>query len=100
MKGYFVEVCKRRGMIVNGDKSKGVVVWGVYKRLVCEFSVYGRQLGQISEFMYLTFVLDDSGTDGTERSKEMACGRKAVDGNRSHIKTQGVFVYDIRVLCL
>ena len=47
----FGEVYKRRGLKVNSNKSKEVVLGGE-KRPVCEFGVDGRELEHGSNFMY------------------------------------------------
>ena len=62
MVGRFAEVC-RRGLKVNGGKSKVMVLNGK-ERLECEVHVDGIRLNHVSEFKYLGCVLDESGTDG------------------------------------
>ena len=61
----FAEVCRRRGMKVNGGKSKMMVMNGE-EGLQCEVHVDGIPLEHVSEFKYLKCVLDESGTDGAE----------------------------------
>ena len=65
MVGCFVEVCRRRGVKVNAGKSK-VIVLGGEEGLECEVCVDGIYLEHVSEFKYLRFVLDESGTDEAE----------------------------------
>ena len=62
MVGHFVEVCRRRGLKVNADK-RNVMVLGGKEGLGCEIYVYGAQLEEVSEFKYLGYILDESGTD-------------------------------------
>ena len=50
--GHFVEVCRRRGLKVNVDKSK-LMVLGEEEKLECEICVDGAQLEQMSVFKYL-----------------------------------------------
>ena len=57
-------VC-RRGLKVNADKSK-VMILGGKKGLKCESFADGEQLEQVSEFKYLGRILDESGTDVAE----------------------------------
>ena len=71
MVGWFVEVCRRRGLKVNAGKSKVIVLNGE-EGLECEVYSDGIRLQHISEFKYLGCVLDESGTDGGE------CSRKVV----------------------
>ena len=52
-------------MEVSADKSKGMAL-GEEEGPVCEVIMNGRQLQHISEFLYLGFMLDESGTDGAE----------------------------------
>src|SRR5678816_3500869 len=57
----FGRVCKRRGLKVNVDKSKVMVVsedssW-------CKVMLDGEQLEQVSEFKYLGYILNEKGTD-------------------------------------
>ena len=51
----FVEVCKRRVLKVNADKSK-VMLLGEEERLECKIHVDGARLKQVSELKYLEFV--------------------------------------------
>ena len=57
MVGWLVEVC-RRGLKVKGGRSKVMVLNGE-EGLECEV-----HLEHVSEFKYLGFVLDKSGTNG------------------------------------
>ena len=59
MRRRFVEVCKRRDLKINIDKSK-VMVLRVEERSVCGVILDGRQLEHISEFMFLVSALDES----------------------------------------
>ena len=62
MVGHFVEVCRRRVLKVNAGKSK-VMASGVEEGLECEVCVDGMRLEHVSEFKYLGYALDKSGTD-------------------------------------
>ena len=52
MVGRFVELCKKRGLKVNADKSKMMVLNGE-ERWECDIYVDGIRLEHISEFKYL-----------------------------------------------
>ena len=54
--GHFVKVCRRRGLKVNAGKSKVMV----------------------SEFKYLGYVSDESGTDEAEGCRKVVSGRIVV----------------------
>ena len=54
----FVELSRRRGLKVNADKSK-VMVLGGEELLECEIRVDGARSEQVSEFKYLGCVLDE-----------------------------------------
>ena len=75
MVGCFVEVCSRRGLKVNGGKSKEMVLGGE-EGLKYEVCADGIHLEHVSEFKYFECVLDESGTDEAE------CNRKVVSGRR------------------
>ena len=55
MVGHFVEVCRRRGLKVNADKSK-VMVLDREEGLVCSICVDGARLKQVSELKYLGYA--------------------------------------------
>ena len=57
MVGRFAEVCKRRGLKANADKSKVMVLNGE-EELECEVNVDGIRLEHVSEIKYLGCVLD------------------------------------------
>ena len=59
--GRFIDVCRRRGLIVNADKSK-VMLLGGGERLECEVCVNRIRLKHVSEFKYFGCTLDESGT--------------------------------------
>ena len=50
MIGRFAEVCRRRCLTVNADKSKVMLLGG--GKTLCEVSVERKQLENVSEFMY------------------------------------------------
>ena len=62
MVGRFFQVCRRRGLKVNADKSKVMVLVGVD----------GVKLEQVSKFKYYVCVLDESGTDYPECCRMVA----------------------------
>ena len=64
MVGRFLEVC-RRGLKVNVDKSKVMVLSGE-EGSECENRVDETRLEQVSEFKYLGCVLNESGADAEE----------------------------------
>ena len=57
MERRFAEVCRRRGLKVNGFKGKVMVLNGE-EGLECEVHVDGIHLEHVSEFKYLGCVLD------------------------------------------
>ena len=57
----FGRVCKSRGLKVNVDKSKVMVVSGENKQ--CRIILEDELLDQVSEFKYLGYLLDEKGTD-------------------------------------
>ena len=58
MVGRFVEVCRRRGLKVNANKTKVMVLNGE-EELECEVCVDGMQLENVSEFKYLGCVMGE-----------------------------------------
>ena len=67
MVGYFVQVCRRRGLKVNASKRK-VMGLGGEEGLECdEVCVDGMRLEHVSEFKYLGCVLEKSGTHETNQ---------------------------------
>ena len=56
-------------MILNGEKG-----------LESKVYVDGISLEYVSEFIYLRFVLDESGTDGAECSRKIASKRRVAGG--------------------
>ena len=94
--GRFVEVC-RRGLKVNADKSK-VMVLNEEEVLECDIYVDGIRLEHVSLFKYLGCVLDESGIDGVERSWKMASGRRAASVARSLVNSKDLQIECARVL--
>src|SRR5678816_3523316 len=64
----FGRVCKRKGLKVNVDKNKVMVVSEDSPQY--EVMLDGEQLKQVSEFKYLGYMLDEKGTD------DAGCSRK------------------------
>ena len=89
MVGRFVEVCKRRGLKVNADKRKAMVLGGE-EGLECEIRVDGVRLEQVSDFKYLKCVLDESGTDVAECRRKLTSGRKVAGAIRSLVNAKGL----------
>ena len=69
-----VEVCRRRGLKVNGGKSKVIVINGE-EGLECQVHIDGIHLEHVLEFKYLGCVLDESGTDEAKCSRKVASVR-------------------------
>ena len=82
MVGQFAELCRGGGPKVNAGRRKVMVLIGE-EELECEVHVDGIHLEHISEFKYLGCVLDESGTDGAECSRKVACGRRVAGAIRS-----------------
>ena len=67
--GRFFEVCRRRGLKVNADKTKEMLLGGE-EWLECEVCVAWIRLEHVSKFKYLGCVLEESST------YEAECNRK------------------------
>ena len=65
--GWFVELCRRRGLNVSTSKSR-VIVLNREEGLECKVYVDEIRLEHVSEFKYLGCFLDESGTIGAECS--------------------------------
>ena len=76
MVGRFAEVYIRRGLKVSEIR-----------------------LEHVSEFKYLRFVLEESGTDGTECSRKMASGRRVAGTIRSLINA-GICSFSVLESCM
>ena len=63
MVGWFVEVCRRRGLKVNAGNNK-VMVLNEEEGLKYEVHIDGIHLEHVSEFKYLGYILDKLDTDG------------------------------------
>ena len=71
----FAEVCKRRErMKVNAGNIKVMVPNGE-EGVEFEVHVDEIRIEHVSEFKYLVYVLEESGTDGAECSIKVASGR-------------------------
>ena len=75
--GLFIEVCRRRGLKINADKSK-VMLLGGEARLECEVCLNVIRLEHVQEFKYLGCVLDESGTNEAECSRKVANARRSM----------------------
>ena len=89
MLGYFVEVCRRRGLKVNVAKSRVVVLDGE-EALEYKFCVDGKPLEDVSEFKYLGCVLDELGTDEAECSRKVVSGRRVAGAIRSLVNARNL----------
>ena len=96
MVGRFVEVCRRRGLKVNGGKSK-VMLLGGEEDLKCEVWVDWVRLEHVSEFKYLRCVWEESGTDEAECCREMVSVRRVAGAIRSLVKAWGLQLECARV---
>src|SRR5678815_5285247 len=92
----FGRVCKRRGLKVNVDKSKVMVVSEGSPQ--CEVMLNGEQLEQVSEFKYLGYVLDEKGTDDAECCRKVVNGRKVAGEIKSLVNVKGLSLECARVL--
>ena len=95
--GHLVEVCRRRGLKVNADKSK-VIVLGGEKGRECEIRVDGTRLEQVSEFKYLGCALNESNTDDAESLRKVPSGRKVAGAIRSLVIVRGLHLDCARAL--
>ena len=56
------------------------------------------RLEHVSEFKYLGYVLDESGTDGAKCNRKMASGRRVAGAIRSLVNTRNLQLECARVL--
>jgi hypothetical protein len=92
----FGKVCKRRGLKVNVDKSKVLVVNGVNAQ--CQILLDGEQLEQVSEFKYLGYMLNEKGTDDAECCRKVSYGRKVAGAIKSLVNAKSLSLECTRVL--
>jgi hypothetical protein len=92
----FGRVCKRRGLKVNVDKSKVMVMSEEHTR--CQIMLDGEQLEQVSEFKYLGYMLDEKGMDDAECGRKVSSGRKVAGAIRSLVNVKGLSLACSRVL--
>ena len=76
-----------RVMVLNGGK-----------RLECEVHVDEIRLERDSEFKYLGYVLDESGTDGAECNRKVASGRRVAGAIRFLVNARDLQLECDRVL--
>ena len=69
-----MRIGKGREVKVNAGKRKVMIIDGE-QGLECKFHVDVIRLEHISEFKYLGWNLDESGTDGAECSRKVTNGR-------------------------
>ena len=95
--GRFAGMCRRRCLKVNAGKSKVMVLNGK-EGLECEIHVDGIRLEHVSEFKHLGCVLDESGTDGAERSRKVASRRRVAGAIRSMVNARDLQLECARVV--
>ena len=93
--GRFIQVCRRRGLIVSTGK---VMVLGGVEDLECEVCIDGIRLKHVSEFKYLRCVLVISGTDEAEGSRKVASGRRIAGAIRFVINARSLKLECVRIL--
>ena len=81
----FVEVVRRRGLKFNAGESK-VMLLNEEEVLECEVYVDEIRLELVLEFKYFGYVLDESGTDGTECSGKVTSGGRVAGAIRSLVR--------------
>src|SRR5678816_1428656 len=91
----FDRVCKSRGLKVNVDKSKVMVVSEDSPQW--EVMLDGEQLEQVSEFKYLEYMLDEKGDDA-ECSRKVVNVRKVASTIKSLVDVKGLSLECARVL--
>ena len=74
------------------------MVLGGEEGLECEVCVDGISLEHVSEFKYLGFVLDESGTYEAQSSRKVASGRRVADVIRSLVNARSLQLECSRVL--
>ena len=78
---------KSKVMVLNGDEG-----------LECEFHVDGIHLKHVSEFKYLKYILDESGTDRAECSRKVVSGWRVTDAIRSFVNARDLQLQSAIVL--
>ena len=73
-------------MVLNGEEG-----------LECEVHVDGIRLEHVSEFKYLGCVLDESGTEGTKRSRKVVSGRRVAGTIRPQVNARDLQIECARV---
>ena len=97
MVGRFVEVCRRRGFKVNADKSK-VRALGREEGLWGEIYEDESQLEQVSEFICLGYVLNESGTADAKCRRKVASRRKVTGAIISLVNSRGLLLECAKML--
>ena len=92
----FGRICKRRGLKVNVDKSKVMVIGK--ERTPCRILLDGEQLEQVSEFKYLGYMLDERGTDDAECNRKVVSGRKVSGAIKALVNEKGLSLDCARIL--
>ena len=93
----FFEVCRRRGLKVYACKSK-ILILNREDGLECKVYVDKTRLEQVSEFKYLGYVLDESGTDVAECSRKVASKRRVAGTIKSLVKAINLQLECARIL--
>ena len=97
MVGRFVEVGRRKGLKVNADTNKVMVLDGE-EGSVCEVLVDGARVKHVSEFKCLRCCFSESGTYGAGCCRRVANGGKVIGGTRSLVNARGLQLECARVL--
>jgi hypothetical protein len=92
----FGRVCKRRGLKVNVDKSKVMVM--NEERTRCQILLGDEQLEQVSEFKYLGYMLDEKGLDDVECGRKVSNGRKVSGAIKLMVNVKGLSLKCAKVL--
>jgi hypothetical protein len=84
----FDRICKRRGLTVNVDKSKVMVM--NEENTQCRVAVDDLQLEQVSEFKYLGYMIEEKGTDEAECTRKVASGRRVGGAIKSLVNAKNL----------
>ena len=93
----FDYVCKRRGLKVNVDKSKVMIV-GENVDHACEVRMNGHVLERVNDFKYLGSVVNDRGTDVDDCNARVASGRKVAGAIRLLVNERNLNMSCVNVL--
>jgi hypothetical protein len=94
--GEFNGVCKRRGLAINVEKSKVMVMNGV--DVQCHLEVDGVQLEQVPVFKYLGYMIENKGIDDVECDRKVSNGRRVAGAIKTLANTKNLSLECIRRL--